>query len=181
MQWSEWSACSKLCGGGTQTRTATVTQQPEFGGAACPPLTETRPCNSDPCNDDDSAIFSAFGVAPGWRATNNVQMERSSTLPQSYLDGWAELGCGSPPDGYYSVYVTDNPCATGQILMPSSLRYSPGRCDTPNTVRNLPNPASNTPDPEWKTTLTKYAPTTNADGVYVPVQVCGSRPMLMPW
>ena len=47
--WSDWSACSKTCGGGTQTRTRTVIQQPQNGGTACPALTETQACNTTPC------------------------------------------------------------------------------------------------------------------------------------
>jgi hypothetical protein len=47
--WSEWSMCSKMCGGGMQFRTRTVTQQPMNGGMACPALRETRACNTQAC------------------------------------------------------------------------------------------------------------------------------------
>jgi hypothetical protein len=47
--WNAWSACSKTCGGGTQTRTRTVTQQPANGGAACPALQEQQVCNTQAC------------------------------------------------------------------------------------------------------------------------------------
>jgi len=47
--WSDFSACSLPCGGGTQTRTRTVTKQPTFSGAACPPLTEQQNCNTQGC------------------------------------------------------------------------------------------------------------------------------------
>jgi hypothetical protein len=39
-EWSAWSTCVN----GVQTRTRTVTQQPQNGGTPCPPLTETREC-----------------------------------------------------------------------------------------------------------------------------------------
>ena len=46
--WNSWSACSKNCGGGTQTRTWRTTTQPQNGGAACP-TTQTRSCNTQKC------------------------------------------------------------------------------------------------------------------------------------
>ena len=50
--WSDWTACSKPCGGGTQTRTRTITQQPANGGTQCPSLTDTpRECNMIGCID----------------------------------------------------------------------------------------------------------------------------------
>lgn len=39
-EWSEWSECYD----GVQTRTRTVIQAPQNGGAECPPLEETREC-----------------------------------------------------------------------------------------------------------------------------------------
>jgi Spondin-like TSP1 domain len=50
--WSAWSACSKACGGGTQTRSRTVETDTAHGGDACPELTESRACNSNPCPVD---------------------------------------------------------------------------------------------------------------------------------
>lgn len=47
--WSAWSTCTKTCGGGTKTRTRKITQQPANGGAACPPLSESQPCNTQAC------------------------------------------------------------------------------------------------------------------------------------
>jgi hypothetical protein len=52
-QWSEWSSCSKTCGGGTRTKTRTITQQPKYNGAVCPSDLEiTGDCNIDPCPVD---------------------------------------------------------------------------------------------------------------------------------
>ena len=50
--WTEWSACSVDCGGGTQTRTRSVEVEPEGGGAACPALTDSQACNTQGCAVD---------------------------------------------------------------------------------------------------------------------------------
>jgi hypothetical protein len=47
--WSEWSDCSKECGGGVETRTRTVLKEAKKGGEACPVLTESRNCNQTEC------------------------------------------------------------------------------------------------------------------------------------
>jgi len=48
-QWGSWGSCTKSCGCGTYTRIRTVLVQPANGGAACPPLTDTQPCNTQTC------------------------------------------------------------------------------------------------------------------------------------
>ncbi len=50
--WGTWSTCDKSCGGGTQTRSRTVTVQSQNGGATCPALTETQACNTQACPVD---------------------------------------------------------------------------------------------------------------------------------
>jgi hypothetical protein len=47
--WGPWGACSQTCGGGTQTRSRQIFTAPQNGGAACPALTESQACNTDPC------------------------------------------------------------------------------------------------------------------------------------
>ena len=46
--WSDWSYCVGMdeCGVGSQSRTTTVIQPQRGFGAACPPLTDYRPCNA---------------------------------------------------------------------------------------------------------------------------------------
>jgi hypothetical protein len=63
--WSDFSACSLPCGGGTQTRTRTVTKQPTFRGAACPPLTETQNCNTQGCPVDCVGSWAGCSVTCG--------------------------------------------------------------------------------------------------------------------
>lgn len=59
--WSNWSGCSKTCGGGKQTRTRKVLYPPKFGGKQCPPLTNTRVCNTKPCSDPSHSFNSGSG------------------------------------------------------------------------------------------------------------------------
>ena len=50
--WSDWSSCSKSCGGGTHTRTRNIKQKPLNGGAPCGPLEDTQDCNPQKCSVD---------------------------------------------------------------------------------------------------------------------------------
>lgn len=56
LDWGNWDNCSATCGGGTQTRTATISQPEQNGGVACPPadqLTQTQQCNTGACPSSD--------------------------------------------------------------------------------------------------------------------------------
>jgi len=53
--WSEWSACSASCGGGTQTKTYTIKDEAKNGGAACEFKAgdeKTQACNEEVCPVD---------------------------------------------------------------------------------------------------------------------------------
>jgi len=45
--WTAWSACTDVCGGGTQTRSRTVTSNPS--NVECGALTDTQTCNTQTC------------------------------------------------------------------------------------------------------------------------------------
>uniref|UniRef100_H2ZLH0 Spondin-like TSP1 domain-containing protein n=1 Tax=Ciona savignyi TaxID=51511 RepID=H2ZLH0_CIOSA len=48
--WSSWGDCTASCGGyGTQTRSRTVTVNPENCGSSCPGLTDSKACAGVPC------------------------------------------------------------------------------------------------------------------------------------
>ena len=49
VSWGSWGGCSKTCGTGSQTRTATITRNPANGGDVCPALTQTQNCNTQAC------------------------------------------------------------------------------------------------------------------------------------
>jgi len=48
--WSPWSTCSATCGGGMQTQTRTITTPAVGTGTVCPILSQTRPCQTQPCS-----------------------------------------------------------------------------------------------------------------------------------
>jgi hypothetical protein len=48
-QYGGYSRCTKSCGGGRQTKYRKVLYQPRRGGTACPSLSTTRVCNTQPC------------------------------------------------------------------------------------------------------------------------------------
>ena len=48
--WSAWTSCSKLCGGGQQSHTRTIKDAAQGGGQECiGPEIETKVCNTQDC------------------------------------------------------------------------------------------------------------------------------------
>ena len=64
--WSDWSGCSKSCGGGTQTRTRTITSISNYNGQSCGNRTdtETQRCNTQSCCVPVSISGSYAGIYP---------------------------------------------------------------------------------------------------------------------
>jgi len=50
--WSDSGPCSVQCGGGTKPQTLSVITEAANGGKACPTLTQSVPCNPQPCPMD---------------------------------------------------------------------------------------------------------------------------------
>ena len=48
-EFGPFDECTVECGGGFQTRTRVILVSPAYGGAACPLLSETVACNTQPC------------------------------------------------------------------------------------------------------------------------------------
>jgi hypothetical protein len=69
-QWSVWGGCSATCGGGSQTQNRMVTTAPVNGGVVCPPLTNSRTCNTQAC-----WVLECFSVmCCPWPATPFVKL-----------------------------------------------------------------------------------------------------------
>jgi len=47
--WQSWTACSRACSGGIAERSRSVMLPTENGGADCPALSQSKPCNTQPC------------------------------------------------------------------------------------------------------------------------------------
>lgn len=66
---THWSTCSRTCGSALQQRTRHVLATPLYGGADCPILTQTRPCNHDNahpalCPSDQQEYSYSLWVGP---------------------------------------------------------------------------------------------------------------------
>lgn len=70
--WSAWGACDKTCGGGKQTRTRTVKQQPGNGGKACASLEESQACNMQECITDTLQNDGILGTDKFLRSSNGL-------------------------------------------------------------------------------------------------------------
>ncbi len=92
--WSSWSACSKTCGGGTQTRTRTYTPA-QYGGSDISldernRISETQSCNTNPC--PVNGYMSAWG--PWSACTTSCGFTGKQTRTRTYIppvNGGAEL------------------------------------------------------------------------------------------
>jgi len=64
--WSSWSACTKACGGGTQTRTCT-NPAPAYGGADCSG-SSSQSCNTGACPTwkQSSTFVCGIGLSGGY-------------------------------------------------------------------------------------------------------------------
>uniref|UniRef100_A0A8C1Y6H1 Thrombospondin, type I, domain containing 7Bb n=1 Tax=Cyprinus carpio TaxID=7962 RepID=A0A8C1Y6H1_CYPCA len=66
---THWSTCSRTCGSALQQRTRHVLAAPLYGGADCPSLTQTRPCNHEKahpalCPSDQQEYSYSLWVGP---------------------------------------------------------------------------------------------------------------------
>jgi len=51
-EWSDFSACSKECGGGAQGKTRSILIKPKYGGTECDTTLEEQPCHTGSCDRD---------------------------------------------------------------------------------------------------------------------------------
>jgi len=89
--WSNWGACSKTCGPGTQIRTRSILQQPKNDGNTCKASEESRQCNTKPCPincvQSDWSNWGACSTSCG----GGTQTRTRST---SQVDKYGGIKCG---------------------------------------------------------------------------------------
>lgn len=115
--WSDWSACSKSCGGGQHNRTRTIQTPASFGGKVCSDaLTETSSCQDVSCGEKDgkACIFedwSDWGICAkcdGERLrTRKIKQYPSGDTRACSTENLTEVGkcereCGDKP--YFCVW-----------------------------------------------------------------------------
>jgi hypothetical protein len=84
--WSEWSACTETCGGGTYTRDRQVLEQPMNGGKACPALTQTGDCNVEAC-PQNCEVGAWTGYSECTATCGGGTQQRTRPVTQQPLNG----------------------------------------------------------------------------------------------
>ena len=104
--WSEWSSCSKECGGGIKERTRSIITHPAFGGKVCPALHEEENCNSDPCPVD--CLISDWG--PWSECLGPKSCGTGSQIRQRSIVNEAKYG-GKPCETDSSYFFESRECS----------------------------------------------------------------------
>ena len=88
--WSNAGDCSvPKCGGGTVLQTRTVKIQPSNGGKTCPVLSQTIPCNTDPCPQNcQVSVWSEY--TPCTKDCNGGEQSRTRTVIKEPANGGDE-------------------------------------------------------------------------------------------
>lgn len=112
---SAWTACTASCGGGTSTRTRTVTVQPANGGQACPQLTETQACNTQPCPDFCQGVPTSLGCVTGLPGVCSSGMQtRTCDSSTGQTSAWSVCESDTQPSTEVCGDGIDNNC-DGQV------------------------------------------------------------------
>jgi len=88
---TEWSGCSKTCGGGKRQRTYNHTTRAAYGGAACPfadKVVQEEACNTQPCPVPCQGAWTAWSDCP-----RSAQGYRSRTYQISSQAQYGGANC----------------------------------------------------------------------------------------
>jgi hypothetical protein len=98
--WSNWGACSKPCGGGTQTKTRSTSQVNKYGGIKCGPSSNTRSCNAHKCPINCVGKWEWTGNCSGSQRRQKYRITRNSAYGgracpayNGQLSGWHQNAC----------------------------------------------------------------------------------------
>ncbi len=151
--WSEWTDCSKQCGGGVQRRSRPILIKDANGGQACPALDDERPCNTDACPIDCTVDdWSEWGqcstsCGPGSRTrTRSIRTPREGSgadcPPLSETTDCGNQPC--PTDCVVSEWSEWTPCdlscGGGSSMRTRTIISSPanGGIDCPSLIQVKP-------------------------------------------
>ncbi|CEL92606.1 unnamed protein product [Vitrella brassicaformis CCMP3155] len=124
--WSDWTSCTKSCGGGIKTRARTATTPPCAGDFACPPLDETVACNTSPCGRPQEAAaceqneLASSQVGP----PIGIRQARGDCVVSAWTE-WSECSASCFESGTYGQQIRTRQVqvpATGGRPCPSSLK-----------------------------------------------------------
>jgi len=100
--WSAWSACSKACGSGTQTRSCT-NPTPSGGGATCSGVTE-QSCNTQSCTGTSTGSQSGQSTSTGSQSGSTPVQPVGNSCGCSCCAG---SGCSPALVGYTPITSCD--------------------------------------------------------------------------
>lgn len=166
--WGAWSTCSESCNG-TQSRVRTVTQNPQFGGEACPDLIETRDCNTGcslPATDqpvNPGNLVCTCDIAAGNIPTPYLNVTVTCTTSVNFAMPDPPITC--------SCAGTSTPCTIGQTVSVTSATDDPydgnvcsnNGATTSGTVNYDGNTDCPSNDGGCEGLITEYAWTRNID------------------
>ncbi len=88
-EWSDWSACSASCGGGTQTRTILI--EANYGGLECEG-SASRACNTQACPSSTTVVPLLIPVTAAGGPEEPLELEEALIIPVTGLDLTVDFG-----------------------------------------------------------------------------------------
>jgi len=118
-EWSEWSQCSALCGGGSRSRSRQVLKMAKHGGNPCPDENSfAESCNPQPCEHECKlGLWSSYSQCS--RSCNGGLQRRKRAILEDASQGAAQC----PSDDQRSEYLHCNSksCPAGPLKCASAV------------------------------------------------------------